>query len=164
MAGRCHRRFAAAEARGHTAGAKDGRLWMWMRTTQGTQYESFSADQGVHWSEPRPGNLASPCSPATIGRIPWTGDLLCVWNDHSGWHAFPPGKRTPLCVAISKDDGRTWSKSRVIEGDPNGWYCYTSMTFLKDRVILSYCAGDTKVGGLNRLKVTVLWRDWLYMP
>jgi sialidase-1 len=143
---------------------KDGRLWMWMRTTQGTQYESFSADQGVHWSEPRPGNLASPCSPATIGRIPWTGDLLCVWNDHSGWHAFPPGKRTPLCVAISKDDGRTWSKSRVIEGDPNGWYCYTSMTFLKDRVILSYCAGDTKVGGLNRLKVTVLWRDWLYMP
>lgn len=143
---------------------KDGRLLMWMRTTEGTQYESFSTDLGVHWSEPKPGPLASPCSPATIGRIPWNGNLLCVWNDHSGWHAFQHEKRTPLCVAISKDDGRTWSKSRVIEGNPDGWYCYTSMTFLKDRVVLSYCAGDRKTGGLNRLKVVALSREWLDMP
>ena len=141
---------------------RDDRLWMWMRTTQGVQYESFSTDGGMHWSEPRPGNLSSPCSPATIERIPWTGDLLCVWNDHSGWHAFPPGRRTPLCLAISKDEGRTWSKSRVIEGDPDGWYCYTAMAFVKNRVILAYCAGDRTVGGLNRLKVIALKRDWLY--
>ncbi len=140
----------------------DGRLWMWMRTTQGVQYECFSADGGTSWSEPRAGKLASPCSPATIERIPWTRDLLCVWNDHSGWHVYPPGKRTPLCVAISRDEGRTWTPSRVIEGDPDGWYCYTSMTFTRDRVILSYCAGDPKVGGLSRLKVVALSRDWLY--
>jgi len=143
---------------------KDHRLLMWMRTKEGTQYEMFSADQGVHWSEPRPGPLASPCSPATIRRIPWSGDLLCVWNDHSGWHAFPQGKRTPLCVAISRDDGKTWGKSRLIEGDPNGWYCYTSITFVKDQAILSYCAGDSKTGGLNRLKVVALSRTWLDMP
>ena len=139
-----------------------GRLWMWMRTTQGVQYECFSTDGGTSWSEPKPGKLASPCSPATIERIPWTGDLLCVWNDHSGRHVYPPGKRTPLCVAISRDDGRTWSPSRVIEGDPDGWYCYTSMTFVKDRAVLSYCAGDPEVGRLNRLKVVALSRDWLY--
>jgi sialidase-1 len=141
---------------------KDGRIWMWCRTTHGCQYESFSSDGGVRWSAPKAGNLASPCSPATIERIPWTGDLLCVWNDHSGTHAFPAGKRTPLCAAISKDDGRTWSKSQIIEGDPNGWYCYTAMAFIKDRVLLAYCAGDSKVGHLNRLKVTALSRDWLY--
>lgn len=140
----------------------DGRLWMWMRTDAGVQYECFSEDGGEHWSAPAPGLLASPRSPATIERIPWTGDLLCVWNDHSGRHAYPAGKRTPLCVAISSDDGRTWSPSRVIEGDPDGWYCYTSMTFVKDRVILTYCAGDTQVGGLNRLKVVAISRDWLY--
>jgi len=143
---------------------KDGRLWMWMRTDQGTQYECFSTDGGEHWSKPGPGPLASPRSPATIERLPWTGDFLCVWNDHSGWHVYPKGKRTPLCVAISRDDGRTWGPSRVIEGDPDGWYCYTSMAFIKDRVLLAYCAGDSKVGGLNRLKVVALTRDWLYPP
>jgi hypothetical protein len=30
------------------------------------------------------------------------------------------------------------------------------MTFLKGRVLLAYCAGDKKVGGLNRLKVVSL--------
>ena len=143
---------------------KDGRLWMFMRTTHGWQYGCYSADGGVTWSQPEPANLASPCSPATIERIPWTGDLLCVWNDHSGTHVFPAGRRTPLCIAVSKDDGRTWSQSRVIEGDPNGWYCYTSMTFVDDRVLLSYCAGDRQVGGLNRLKIQALTRDWLYPP
>jgi sialidase-1 len=140
---------------------KDGRLFMYIRTDAGSQYQCFSEDGGEHWTTPRPGPLASPLSPATIGRIPWTGDLVCVWNDHSGWHAFPEKKRTPLCLAISKDEGRTWSPSRVIEGDPRGWYCYTSMTFVGDRLILSYCAGDEKVGGLNRLKVVAISREWL---
>ncbi len=141
---------------------KDGRLMMYIRTNQGTQYECFSDDAGAHWTAPGPGPLSSPLSPATVGRVPWTGDLLAVWNDHSGWHVFPAGKRTPLCLAVSRDDGRTWSPSRVIEGDPDGWYCYTSMTFVGDRVILSYCAGDSKVGGLNRLKVVSVSREWLY--
>ncbi|MBN1492185.1 MAG: exo-alpha-sialidase [Phycisphaerae bacterium] len=140
----------------------DKRLWMWFRTDKGVQYSSFSKDGGLRWSEPEPSRLASPLSPATIERIPWTGDLLCVWNDHSGRHVYPKGKRSPLCVAISRDDGQTWTPSRVIEGDPEGWYCYTSITFLKDRAILSYCAGDKKVGGLNRLKMLALSRAWLY--
>lgn len=141
---------------------KDGRLWMFMRTTHGCQYGCYSSDKGVTWSQPEPTNLASPCSPATIERIPWTGDLLCVWNDHSGTHPFTEGKRRPLCVALSKDDGRTWSRSRVIEADPDGWFCYTSMTFVDNRVLLSYCAGDKQVGGLNRLKVLAITKDWLY--
>jgi hypothetical protein len=140
----------------------DRRIWMWMRTDAGYQYECFSEDGGERWSTPKRGPLASPRSPATIERIPWTKDLLCVWNDHSGWHAYPEGKRTPLCLAISSDEGRTWSRSRVVEGDPDGWYCYTSMTFVKDRLILTYCAGDSQVGGLNRLKVLAISRDWLY--
>ena len=142
---------------------KDGRLWMYMRTTHGYQYGCYSSDSGLNWSDPKPTNLASPCSPATIERIAWTGDLVCVWNDHSGVHPFPTGRRTPLCVAISKDDGRTWSKSRVIESNPDGWYCYTSITFVKARMLLAYCAGDKKVGGLNRLKVLALPRDWLQL-
>jgi sialidase-1 len=141
---------------------RDGRLWMWCRTTSGCQYACMSSDRGETWSEPAPTNIKSPCSPATIERVPWTGDLLMVFNDHSGAHPYPKGRRTPLCVALSKDDGKTWSPSRVIESDPDGWYCYTAMAFVGDRAILAYCAGDKKVGGLNRLKVLALPRAWLY--
>ncbi len=139
----------------------DSRLMMFCRTDAGTQHVAFSRDEGNTWSELSPSKLASPVSPATIERIPWSGQLLCVWNDHSGVHPFPTGKRSPLCIAISRDEGKIWSRSRTIEADPDGWYCYTAMAFLKDRVLLAYCAGDKRVGGLNRLKVVSLSKQLL---
>ncbi|MHC4230545.1 MAG: sialidase family protein [Planctomycetota bacterium] len=143
---------------------KDGRLMMFMRTNADSQYVCHSRDGGETWSKAQPSNLASPLSPASIKRIAWTGDLLCVWNDHSGMHRYPAGRRTPLCLAVSRDEGRTWSKSRIIEGNPDGWYCYTAVAFVKDRVLLAYCAGDKKIGGLNRMKVLAISRDWLIGP
>ncbi len=140
---------------------RDGRLMMYMRTNAGSQYVCHSEDGGETWSRPQPSSLASPLSPASIERIPWTGDLLCVWNDHSGVHGYPAGRRTPLCLAISKDEGKTWGNSRVIEDDPDGWYCYTAVTFVDSRVLLAYCAGDRQIGGLNRLKILAVSRDWL---
>jgi Neuraminidase (sialidase) len=140
---------------------KDGRLLMYLRTDAGSQYVCHSSDGGETWSPAAPSMLASPLSPASMARIPWTGDLVCVWNDHGGTHPFPAGKRTPLCLAVSRDEGKTWSRSEVIEADPAGWYCYTSVTFVQDRLLLAYCAGDRKIGGLNRLKVLALSRDWL---
>ena len=139
----------------------DGTLLMWMRTKMGSQFESFSRSGGETWSPVRPGKLASPRSPASIKRLPWDGRLMVVWNDHSGRHPFPAGKRTPLCIALSADEARTWSPSRVIEADPDGWYCYTLMAFVDDGVILGFCAGDSVVGGLNRLKLTRIDRSWL---
>ncbi len=135
---------------------KDGRLMMFIRTDAGSQHVCHSADGGETWSKPEPSGLASPLSPASIERIPWTGELLCVWNDHSGLHPYPKGKRTPLCMAISKDEGRTWSPSRIIEDNPDGWFCYTAVAFVDNRILLAYCAGDKQVGGLNRLKVVAL--------
>jgi Neuraminidase (sialidase) len=140
---------------------KDGRLMMFMRTNAGSQYVCHSQDAGETWSKAQPSDLASPLSPASIKRIPWTGDLLCVWNDQSGVHNYPPGRRTPLCLAVSKDEGKTWRRSRIIEGDPDGWYCYTAITFSGNRALLAYCAGDKRIGGLNRLKVMAIPRDWL---
>jgi sialidase-1 len=140
---------------------KDGRLMMFMRTNAESQYISYSRDGGETWSKAQPSALISPLSPASIKRIPWSGDLLCVWNDHSGVHNYSKGRRTPLCLAISKDEGVTWSKSGIVESNPDGWYCYTAITFVKNRVLLAYCAGDKKIGGLNRLKVLALSQDCL---
>ena len=140
---------------------KDGRLMMFIRTNAGSQYICYSQDGGETWTKAQPSNLASPLSPASIERIPWTGDLLCTWNDHSGTHNYTEGRRMPLCLAVSKDEGKTWSRSRIIEGNPDGWYCYTSITFVRNRALLAYCAGDKKIGGLNLLKVQALSQDWL---
>ena len=73
------------------------------------------------------------------------------------------GKRTPLNVAISKDDGKTWQNVKAIEDDPDGWYCYTAIEFVGDHVLLGHCAGNRKKdGGLSTTQVTRFSVDWLY--
>ena len=114
---------------------KDGSLMLWIRTNAGRQYVCRSTDRGETWSKPRPSALCSPMSPASIKRLP-TGDLLAVWNDHALDSDFmkkiKPWARTPLAAAVSCDDGLTWSPSRLIEDDPDGWFCYVAIHPLDD--------------------------------
>ncbi len=141
---------------------KDGRLLLWIRTDAGEQYRSFSADGGEMWSALEPMGVASPKSPATIERIPTTGDLLLVWNNHAH---LPPAERklrTPYTVAISQDEGKTWDNFKNLADDPHGWYCYTALTFVDDHVLLGYCAGDRRTGGLNLSQITRFPVRWLY--
>jgi len=133
---------------------KDGRVMMWIRTDLGMQYISYSKDKGETWSSVEKSGLLSPCSPATIKRIPSTGDLVVVYNDHSGRIPFVPLKRTPLVSAISKDDGITWEKHKVLEDNPDGWYCYIAMEFAGADMLLAYCAGDKTVGKLSLTQIT----------
>jgi Neuraminidase (sialidase) len=139
----------------------DGTLWSWARTDAGSQYGMTSKDQGKSWSAPEPTSLASPVSPASIKRLPGSDALLAVWNDHSGEFEFPKGKRTPLVCGISTDGGKTWTNRKQIESDPLGWYCYTAMHFTDDALLLAYCAGDAKVGHLNRLRIRRIPLSWL---
>ena len=141
---------------------KDGRLMMLCRTDLGAHFRSFSADGGETWSPAEASELKSPLSPASVKRIPKTGDLLLIWNDHREVAAGYRGKRTPLNAAVSRDDGKTWEKVRTLEDDPDGWYCYTAIEFVGDRVLLGYCAGDRAVGRLNRTQVTLFDVEWLY--
>jgi hypothetical protein len=141
---------------------KDGRLLMFCRTGSGIQYFSWSSDRGESWSPVVPGNIRSPKSPASIERIPDTGDLLLVWND-----TYTPGKdggrRTPLNAAVSRNDGKTWEKVKTLEKDPDGWYCYTAIEFVGKHVLLGHCAGNRKVhNGLETTQVTRLSLDWIY--
>ena len=156
---------------------KDGRLLMFIRTSMGSQYFSYSRDGGDHWSPPQPSALTSPLSPATIERIPQTGDLLAVWNNHAqvdeAWRAVDVnhpdpqraksgGRRTPLTVAISRDEGQTWEHAKDIETESTGWYCYTAVEFAGDRVLLGYVAGGAGLARLIRSVVTALDLAWVY--
>lgn len=139
----------------------DGRIFCWARTDQGSQYGMFSTDGGNTWTAPAPTSLQSPASPASIKYLPGTAELLAVYNDHSGRFPFPAKRRTPLVAAVSRDGGETWPVRKLLEGDPDGWYCYTAMHFVDGAVLLGYCAGDSKVGGLNRLRIRRVTIDWL---
>lgn len=141
---------------------KDGRLRMFMRTTAGVQYVSTSSDGGDTWTPAEPSNIVSPCSPASIERIPATGDLVLVWNNHENISAELRGKRTPFNVAISRDEGKTWENVKTLEDDPDGWYCYTAVAFVGDNLLLGHCAGDRRKGGLATTQITLVPIAWLY--
>jgi len=76
---------------------RDGSVMMIIRTQMGSVYRSLSRDGGVTWTAGETMGLVAPVAPATISRIPKTGDLLIVWNN-------APDKRTPLTTAVSKDE------------------------------------------------------------
>jgi hypothetical protein len=131
----------------------DGRLWSWTRSgilglsgCGGRQWQSFSDDRGQTWSEPEPSQFISPCSPMQVKRIPATGHLLAVWNDHSGRFKVPKPKeiswgRTPLVSAISEDEGQTWQHHKLLEKAPDHGFCYPALHFTGEAVLLSYNAG-----------------------
>jgi len=139
---------------------RSGALLMLCRTDLGVQYRSHSQDGGDTWSPAEPSSIASPCSPATLRRIPKTGELLIIWNDHAKPYDHLGQKRTPLATAISRDEGKTWTNRKILEDDPDGWFCYTSCTFVGEHALLSYCAGGKDVGRLNRLRVMRIHTSW----
>ncbi|MFA7174979.1 MAG: sialidase family protein [Kiritimatiellia bacterium] len=139
---------------------QDGRVMMFTRASGGYQYLSYSSDGGDTWSVPVPSEIRSPVSPASIKRLPTTGDLLLVWNDHDGVPASLTRRRVPLSTAISKDDGKTWQCVKVLEGNMWGHYCYIAVQPVDNAVLLGYCA----MSGLCHTRVTRVPVAWLYSP
>jgi sialidase-1 len=116
----------------------DGRVLMIVRTQLGYIGKSYSKDGGDTWSKMETLGVRAPEAPSTLRRIPSTGDLLLIWNDTFTEGAGHGGKRTPLTAAISSDDGATWKTVGNLETDPNKTYAYTSLTFVRDRAVMSY--------------------------
>ncbi len=134
---------------------KNGDIQMYIRSDIGFLCTSLSQDRGVTWSPVAKSNIKSPVAPVSVKRILSTGDLLMVWNNNGGEDPQIKGKRTPLTLAISKDEGKSWGNIRNIEVNPNGWYCYTAIHFIRKDVLLGYCAGDrTKGNGLASTQIT----------
>ncbi len=141
---------------------RDGRVMMFVRSDVGSQLVSHSQDGGETWSALVPSTLRSPVSPATIERIPGSETLVCVWNDHANMTPGQHGKRTPLSLSISRDEGATWKPSTTLFDNPDGWYCYTAMEFTRDAILLAHCAGDrTENNGLAKSQITRIELDAL---
>jgi sialidase-1 len=106
----------------------DGRLWMLIRTNWGEFWSGYSHDGGRSWRVLRPSGIAAASAPGLLRRLA-SGRLLLVWN-----RPLPEGKQTwpkrggdrlwsetpvsnhreELSLALSADDGKSWTKPVVI--------------------------------------------------
>ncbi|MBM3458728.1 MAG: sialidase, partial [Armatimonadetes bacterium] len=138
-----------------------GRLLMICRTQLGIVAASYSQDGGDTWGTPFSLTVRAPESPQTIRRIPATGDLLLVWNNSFQGSADHGGQRTPLTVAVSSDEGRSWRRVRDLEVSQEHGYAYTSVTFVQDRVLFTYYVHDVGTGRIgSRFRSVPV--GWLY--
>jgi sialidase-1 len=148
---------------------KDGRVMQIIRTQTGYIWRSFSSDGGDTWTDAAPWNIEAPEAPSTLVALPGSGDWLLVWNPNVAWTnpektvlgANHGGARTPLATMISKDEGRSWSKPRHLESDPEFTYAYTSVTFHQGRALLSYYHFP-KGGKMLSLKFKSVPLEWFY--
>jgi len=99
---------------------KPGHLKMLVRATKAIGFicESESADGGRTWSPAKPTGLPNPNSGIDAVKMK-DGTIALVYN-------HTQQGRTPLDIAFSKDDGRTWSPPMVLEDEP-GEYSYPAV-------------------------------------
>lgn len=154
----------------HVEELRDGRVLMIMRTQLGAVFQSWSGDGGATWSKPQTTGLRSPESCPELMRIPQTGDLLLMWNNAPYDPAFTShyGRRSPLTVAISQDEGATWGHVRDLETDPAWAFSNPAADFTRaGGVLFSYWCSRYHESGRMRdwpieLRVAVTDVDWLY--
>ena len=92
---------------------KDGRVCMLIRTTRTVFWESFSIDGGKTWSAAKATTIDANSSPGHVTRLA-DGRIALVWNRTQT-------KRTELHLALSADEGKTWTPSlNVAQGTPGG--------------------------------------------
>ncbi len=116
----------------------DDRLLAVMRPLQaGSLWVTESCDSGHTWSSPRESGFANPVSPAALLRLA-NGHLVLVFNDSTT-------ERNPLAVAVSLDDGLSWSPAREI-ARADGGCSYPSAVQTNDgRVHVVFSVGRERI-------------------
>jgi sialidase-1 len=139
----------------------NGVLWAWARTDLCVQYEMFSFDSGDSWTTPEPSRFTSPQSPLSAERTPDGRTIVAVWNPIPNYNGRKElsgsswtGGRTPLVLATSSDETKSWSEPVVIEDEADHGYCYTALHCTDAHLLSAYCAGGVADRGcLNRLRI-----------
>jgi hypothetical protein len=117
---------------------RDGTLWTIMRTGRDNFWEAFSGDGGEIWSRPRPSRFFACKTMPTIARLS-DGRILMSWCNTTPLPCLPRSEVTRILMgnvrnygintdmftnrdachlAISDDDGRSWTGFRELFLDP----------------------------------------------
>lgn len=94
----------------------DGRLWMLIRTYRGCFTEAWSSDEGLTWTDIKPGKIEASGSPGQLLRLQ-SGRLVLFWNRYIDKEK-KTGRREQLSMAFTEDDGKTWTAPVVVAYDP----------------------------------------------
>ncbi|MBO5992613.1 MAG: exo-alpha-sialidase [Acidaminococcaceae bacterium] len=123
-----------------------GRLYMYMRSTEGYIYSSVSDDEGKHWTDPQPTELYNNNSGFDVIRTPG-GKLFMACNPVRGnW-----GARTPLALFMGREDGTHWEMFLRLEKG-KGEFSYPSLTYTFNGLWVSYT--------YNRENIAVVFLPW----
>ncbi len=109
-----------------------GEVHMLLRSSEGWIYRADSADYGKSWGSAYPTGLPNNNSGIDVVRC---GDgilLLCMNPVGENW-----GKRTPIVLLASTDNGETWQEEAVLEDGP-GEYSYPSIIADGNKVYVTY--------------------------
>ncbi len=134
-------------------------LLMIVRTTT-RPYETLSHDGGRTWEPLKPGPFHGFNSPAALLRLR-DGAIVRAWDNS-------PTNRFPLVVALSTDDGQTWTPPRTVTEptvDAEGALsyataCYPSLAEAADGTIL-LAWWQRESGGRNSVWTARLSRKWV---
>lgn len=132
---------------------EDGSLWSWARTRSGSQYLTFSCDEGKTWTTPCGSELfTGPDSPMQVKDAgPFT---LAIFNPKPRYYGRKELEqsetdqnlwaRTPLVCVVSYDRGRTFQEGYLLEDDPANAYCYPAVLEGNGYFLVAYYhSGDT---------------------
>lgn len=101
----------------------NGKLHMYMRSTEEKLYSSSSVDGGASWEQPQPTELLNNNSAIDLIRTPG-GRLFMAANPvGKNW-----GARTPLTLFMGKEDGSSWERVLRLEKG-KGEFSYPSLSF-----------------------------------
>lgn len=127
---------------------RDGAVHMLCRSTSSRIFRSDSQDGGKTWSLAYDTGLPNNNSGIDLARME-DGSLVLVYNPRENLPGYYKGARTPLSVALSRDNGETFEIIKTLEDQP-GNYCYPSVivgeknevmiTYTWNRLRVAYCS------------------------
>lgn len=111
-----------------------GHVHMLVRTSSGVIGRSDSEDYGKSWTPLYETSLPNPNSGIDLVKLP-DGTLVLAYNpDDENW-----GDRSPLTLAVSEDNGKSWPHKLDIEtGESEDEFSYPSIIAREDTVALVY--------------------------
>jgi predicted neuraminidase len=126
--------------------SENGQVHMFLRSTEGKILRSDSNDEGETWGAVYETGLPNNNSGLDLAEIN-AGNLALVYNPVSQNR----GPRTPLWLAFSHDDGKSWETVLVLEKDP-GEYSYPAIIADNNNLYITYTWKRTSIA---------FWKIWV---